>query len=98
MEFPEVIKKNHVKFPGILVLGCKISEGCSTILLSFLGSSFVLSGIFRGKVKTLKIPGEFSKTFSTILGNWDLLKRVLKKTFWSGADVPLSEEMIKSRK
>ena len=32
-----------------------------------------LSGIFRGKVKTLKIPGgEFSKMFSTILGNWDV--------------------------
>ena len=40
-----------------------------------------LSEIFRGKVKTLKIPGEFSKMFSTILGNWDVLKRALKKLF-----------------
>ena len=49
-----------------------------------------LSGIFRGKV------GEFSKMFSTILGNWD--EKSIEKTFWSGADVPLPEEMIKSRK
>ena len=48
-----------------------------------------LSGIFRGKV------GEFPKMLSTILGNWD--KKNTEKTFWSG-DVPLSEEMIKSRK
>ena len=62
-EFPAVIKKNHVKFLGILVLGLKISEGCNTILWSFWGSSFVLSGIFMSKVKTLKVPGDFSKKY-----------------------------------
>ena len=30
-----VIKKNHVKFPRIFVLGLKISEVCSKILWSF---------------------------------------------------------------
>ena len=63
MEFPAVIKKNHVKFLGILVLGLKISEGCNTILWSFWGPSFVLSGIFMSKVKTLKVPGDFSKKY-----------------------------------
>ena len=55
-----------------------------------------MSGIFRGKVKILEIPGEFSKMFVTILGNWD--EKSIEKTFWSGVDVPLPEEMIKSRK
>ena len=55
-----------------------------------------MSGIFRGKVKILKIPEEFLKMFSTILGNWD--EKSIEKTFWSGVDVPLAEEMIKSRK
>ena len=63
VEFPGVIKKNHVKFPGILVLDLKISERCNTISWSFWGSSFVLSGIFMSKVKTLKVPGEFSETY-----------------------------------
>ena len=34
--------------------------------------------------------------FSTILVNWD--EKGIDKTFWSGADVLLPEEMIKSRK
>ena len=55
-----------------------------------------MSGIFGGKVKILEIPGEFSKMFVTILGNWD--EKSIEKTFWSGVDVPLAEEMIKSRK
>ena len=60
-----------------------------------------MSGILRGKSKTLRSSGEFKKKkFSTNLGNWD--GRVLglsKKPFWSGADVrPLLEETIKSRK
>ena len=82
VEFPGVIKsrKNHVKFLGILVLGLKISEGCNTTLTSFQGSSFALSGIFRGKVKTPKIPGKFSKNLLKHFGKlgW---KRVLKKLF-----------------
>ena len=97
MEFPAVIKKNHVKFPGILVLGLKVSEGCNTILWSFWGSSFVLSGIFMSKVKTLKIPGDFSRKY--VLNHFGKLDGMgsIEKTFWSGADVSL-EETIKSRK
>ena len=35
MEFPSFIKKkNHVEFPGVLVWGLKISEGCNTVLQS----------------------------------------------------------------
>ena len=35
MEFPSFIKKkNHVEFPGVLVGGLKISEGCNTVLQS----------------------------------------------------------------
>ena len=35
MEFPGFIKKkNQVEFPGVLVLGLKISEGCNTVLQS----------------------------------------------------------------
>ena len=41
VEFPGVIKKektkNHMEFPGVLVLGLKGSDGCNTILWSFLG-------------------------------------------------------------
>ena len=97
VEFPGVIKKNHVKFPGILVLGLEISEGCNTILWSFQGSSFVLSGIFRGKVKTLKTPGDFPKKY--VLNHFGKLGREnYEKTFWSGADFFLPEKTIKSRK
>ena len=35
VKFPEVIKKNHVEFPGDFVLDLKISEGCNTIMWSF---------------------------------------------------------------
>ena len=28
-------KKKYVEFPGVLVLGFKISEGCNTIMWSF---------------------------------------------------------------
>ena len=31
MEFPKVINKNHVEFPGVLVLHLTLSEGCNTI-------------------------------------------------------------------
>ena len=84
-----------MKFPRILVLDLEISEGCNNFV-QFLGSSFVLSKIFRGKLKTPKIPGKFSKKYVlNYFGNlgWD--RRPIKKTFWSGADVPLPEETIK---
>ena len=29
-------KKNYVEFPGVLVLGLEISEGCNTIYVEFL--------------------------------------------------------------
>ena len=46
-------RKNHVEFPFVLVSGFGISNGCKT----------VLSGISRGKVTNLKIPGVFSKNY-----------------------------------
>ena len=48
-------RKNNVQFPGVLVLGLKISKGCNRILQSFQRWSFVLSAISRGKVRNLKI-------------------------------------------
>ena len=92
-----------MKFPGTLVLGLKISEGCNTILWSFEGSSIVLPGIFRGILKTLRIRprilGEFSKKY--VLNHFRKLgweSSPIKKVFCSGADVPLPEEKIESRK
>ena len=84
-----------MKVLGILAL--KVSEFLKgvTQFCSVSGGE-AWSGVFRGKLKILKIPGEFSKMFSTILEDWD--ENSTEKTFWSGADVPMSEEMIKSRK
>ena len=49
------------------------------------------------KVKTLKIPGDFSRKY--VLNHFGKLDGMgsIEKTFWSGADVSL-EETIKSRK
>ena len=49
-----------MKFPGILVLGLqiKILKGEHNFV-ELEESSFVLSGILRGKSNTLKSPGEF---------------------------------------
>ena len=49
------------------------------------------------KVKTLKIPGDFSRKY--VLNHFRKLDGMgsIEKTFWSGADVSL-EETIKSRK
>ena len=71
-------------------LGFKVSKSLKGVT-QFCGVSRdqALSGIFRDKV------GKFSKMFSTILVNWD--EKSIEKTFWSGADVSLPEEMIKSR-
>ena len=65
VEFPGWSRNNHVEFPGILVLGLKISEGYNTILWRFLGWSFVLPWIFRGKIKNLRIPGDILKSMSS---------------------------------
>ena len=51
MIFPGVSKKQHVEFPGALVFDLGISKGYNTILWNFQGWSFILSEIFRGKVK-----------------------------------------------
>ena len=54
-----------MEFPGVLVLGLKVSEGWNTILWSFYGWSLVLSGVFRGKVKNLKVLGGLQKCISS---------------------------------
>ena len=53
--------KNNVEFLVVLVLGLKFSKGWKNYLCSFSRWSLVLSGISRGEVKKLKIPGGFSK-------------------------------------
>ena len=71
-------------------LGFKVSKSLKGVTqFSGVSRDQALSGIFRDKV------GKFSKMFSTILVNWD--EKSIEKTFWSGADVSLPEEMIKSR-
>ena len=54
MEFPGVTRKNNVQYRGVLLFGLGISKGYNTILWNFQGWSFVLSGIFRGRVKKKK--------------------------------------------
>ena len=53
--------KNNVEFPVVLVLGLTFSKGWKNYLWSFSRWSLVLSGISRGEVKKLKIPGGVSK-------------------------------------
>ena len=59
LEFPRVTKKKNVEFPKVFVFGLGTSKGSNTILWNIQGLSFVLSGIYRGKLKKWKIPGEF---------------------------------------
>ena len=47
-------QKNNVEVPGVLVLGVAISKASNTILWNFLGWSFLLSEISRGKVETFQ--------------------------------------------
>ena len=47
------LRKNYVNFPGVLVLGLKISEGCNKILWTLSGWSLILSGISRVKLSYL---------------------------------------------
>ena len=58
-------KKNNVEFPEVFVFGLGILNESNTRLWNIQGLSFVLSGIFRGKVKKLKIPGGFQKSTSS---------------------------------
>ena len=42
-------------FPGVLVLGLSVFEGCS--ITQFCGVSRGFSGVSMGNIKNLKIPG-----------------------------------------
>ena len=50
-KFSRVTKKNNVEFPEVFVFGLGILNESNTRLWNIQGLSFVLSGIFRGKVK-----------------------------------------------
>ena len=63
----QMLSKNNVEFPGVLVLGLKISEGCNTILWSFYGWSFVLYGISRDRAKRLNKVFFKNKSMSSTL-------------------------------
>ena len=54
-------EKNSVEFPWVLVFDLGRSNGCDTIWWNFQGWSFILSGISKGKVTNLQIPGVFFK-------------------------------------
>ena len=56
-------RKSQVEFPWVLVFELGLSKGCHTILQNFQGWKLVFSGISRGKVTNLKIPGVFSETY-----------------------------------
>ena len=58
VEVPGVIKKKTCGFSRGLGLGLKISEDCDTILSSFYGWSFIVSGI-----SNLKSPEGFPKKY-----------------------------------
>ena len=88
-------QENHMKSPFILVSDLIIFEGCNTNFWSFSWSSF-LSGILKAKVKTLKIPGAFSKKY--VLNHFGKLGWESIEKICSGAGVSLPEETIKSRK
>ena len=63
MEFPGVTRKSNVEYRGVLLFGLGIFKGYNTILRNFQGWSFVLSGIFRGRVKkNEKSQGFFQKS------------------------------------
>ena len=57
-EFPVVMKKVNVEFPGVLVFGLEI-------LWNFQGWNYAICRISKGKVTNLKIPGFFQKIMSS---------------------------------
>ena len=61
MEFPGVLKKEHVEIPWVLVFDLGISKGCHKILQNFHGCSFVFFEFSASKVTNLKILGFFSE-------------------------------------
>ena len=50
-------RKTYAEFPWILVFDLSIFSGCHTILQNFQLGKLVFSGISKGKVTDLKIPG-----------------------------------------
>ena len=64
VEFLRVMGKNNVKLPWVLVFDFGISKGSHINLQNFQGWKLSFSGISRGKVINLKIPGGFQKTIS----------------------------------
>ena len=76
MKFPGLLKngkwifqgliKNNVEFPGVVVLGLKISKGWKNCFWIFSGWSLVLSEISMGEVKKTKNSrGDFKKVLSS---------------------------------
>ena len=64
-------KKIYVEFPGVLVLGLKISEGCNTIMWSFLLEEALFCLEFPwGKVKNLNIFWNIPFNVNTIRTLW----------------------------
>ena len=58
--------RNNVEFPGVLVLGLKISKGWKNCFWIFSGWSLVLSEISMGEVKKTKNSrGDFKKVLSS---------------------------------
>ena len=57
-EFPVVMKKVSVEFPGVLVFGLEI-------LWNFQGWNYAICRISKGKVTNLKISGFFQKIMSS---------------------------------
>ena len=57
------LRNNHVDFPGALFLGHQVSKGCKTFFWSFQGWRFVLSSVFTGRVRNLKLPGVILKKY-----------------------------------
>ena len=79
VEFPRATKKNNVEFPGVFVFGIGNSQGCNTVPWIIQGLSFVLSGIFGGKVKKMKSSKRgFKKVyFNPLLGFFSRIAQYL---------------------
>ena len=52
-------RKTHAEFPWVLACGLRISNGCHTILHNFHWWKPVFSGISKGQVTNLEVPGFF---------------------------------------
>ena len=56
-------RKTHVKFPWVLAFDLGVSRRCHTILQNLQGWKLVFSGISKGKVTDLKVPGGISEKY-----------------------------------